>query len=240
MLRRFGYALLIATAFSGLLTAQSQKQNVPLKAKRPETAHLAFVTEFIRELAAIEDIRETSTHELKDAAPGDILLNSIHSSTLFQLELQSQVGMLKGMRLNPPFDQLIPSITKLYGDEIGEWKKLSDISSGLLVGPKPGIDYGKLAAEMPQIRARLDYMDKILLEAVPVIFSTLIDTRADSKGHASHLVITREERAQVLESLNTDFGAKIDESNQDFRVTAAQVLRAGMLKDFKCSDDPWD
>jgi hypothetical protein len=238
--KRFGCVLFIAIAFSGLLSAQSQKQSVPLKAKRPETPHLAFVTEFIRELAAIEDIRETSTHELKDSATGDILLNSIHSSTLFQLELQSQVGMLKGMRLNPPFDQLIPSIAKLYGDEIAEWKRLSDISSELLVGPKPSIDYGKLAAEMPQLRARLDYMDKILLEAAPVIFSTLIDSRADSKGHASHLVISRDERAQVLESLNTDFGSKIDESNQDFRVTAAQVLRAGMLKDFKCSDDPWE
>src|SRR5579872_5873133 len=165
VLRRFGCVLFIAAAFTGLLCAQSQKRNVPLKAKRPETSHLMFVTEFIRELAAIEDIRETSDLELKGAATGDILLDSIHSSTLFQLELHSQEGILKAMRLNPPFDQLIPSIIKLYGDETAEWKKMSDISSELLVGPKPGIDYGKLAAEMPQIRARLDYMDKILLEA---------------------------------------------------------------------------
>ena len=56
----------------------------------------------------------------------------------------------------------------------------------------------------------------------------------------TRLIITKAERAKLLSDLTGDFGSKLDQKDQNFTVSAASVLKAYLLKDFKCSDDPWD
>ena len=84
-----------------------------------------------------------------------------------QLELESQKGQLNRMRLDDPFNELIPSITRFYQDKIELWQQMIDICSAFVGGPKPNVDYAKLGADMPKIRARLDFIDKALFEASP-------------------------------------------------------------------------
>jgi hypothetical protein len=207
--------------------------------EKPETAHLVFVTEYIRELSAIENIRDSGEKELKED-PNSTFSNMIHSSTLFQLELGSQIKMLRGMRLKAPHDQLIPNITAFYERKILLWKRMAEIGGAFIGGPKPGVDYSKLGAEMPELRGQLDFIDHALFEASPAIFATLIDLKADSKGHASHLIVTKEERAKLVDNLDTAFGTKLDAKDQNWSVSAASVLKAYLLKDFKSSDEPWE
>ncbi len=206
---------------------------------KPETSHLAFVTEDIRELAAIEDIRESGEKELKKD-PNATFMSAIHTSTLFKLELGSQIRMLNGMRLDAPFDNLIPDITAFYEHKIVLWQRMVDISGDFIGGPKPGVDYDKLAAEMPEIRGQLDYIDKALFEATPVVFATLIDPKPDSKNHTSHLIITKGERVTLLRTLSTDFGSRLDQKGQNYTVSAVSVLKSYLLKDFRSSDEPWE
>jgi len=209
---------------------------------KPETPHLEFVTEYIRELAAVERIRAAGEEENNQDKKDDKLpfASAIHTSTLFELELGSQVKMLKGMRLNAPFDELIPNIAAFHERKIVLWRRMREISSAFIGGPKDGADYSKLAAEMPQIRGELDFIDQSLFEATPGVFATLIDMKADSKGHASHLIITKEDKARLISKLEDSFGAKLDQKNQNYTVSAAIVLKAYLNKDFKCSDEPWD
>jgi hypothetical protein len=229
----------IVFAFSLALGAAST-----FGAEKPETPHLAFVTEYVRELAAIENIPASALQELKQAtklgvSDREALLNDVYTSTLIQLELRSQIAMLKDMHLNHPFDQLLPNLTGFYEYKIAFHQGLIDIFSAVLAGPKPGVDYGKLAAEMPKIRANLDSIDHSLFDATPLIFSTLIDRKPDSKNHVSHLIITKAERVKLIDDLTRDFGAKLDQKHQNVTVSAASVLKA-YLKDFKCVDDPWE
>src|ERR1700735_536759 len=128
-------------------------------AERPETPHLVFVTEFVRELAAVEDIRKDGEKELKQD-PGSTFSSMIHTGTLYELEIGSEIKTLNGMHLNDPFDKLIPTITGFYEWKIVAWKQMVALGGDFMGGPKPGVDYGKLSAEMPQIRARLDYVDQ--------------------------------------------------------------------------------
>ena len=52
----------------------------------------------------------------------------------------------------------------------------------LLSGPKPGVDYGAVAAEAPKITARLDYLDRVLFEtASPLVFMSLIHPKPISR-----------------------------------------------------------
>ncbi len=64
--------------------------------------------------------------------------------------------------------------------------------------------------------------------------------KEDSKGHANHLIITKEQRAALIAKLNDSFGAKLDQKKQNYIVSAASVLRDYLNKDFKCSDEPWE
>ena len=213
-----------------------------LGAQKPETPHLEFVTEYIRELAAIETIRDSAKEELKEAGDdaNEKLSSAIHSNTLFQLELQSEIGMLKGMRLNSPYDALIPDIADFYDFKITVYKRLTDIASAFLAGPKPDVDYGGLAVEMPQLRARLDYLDQTLFHDItPLVFIILIDPKPDSQNHVSHLIITKAERAILIDTLTNYFGAKMEQKDRNFGVGSALVLRDS-LNQRKCSDDPWE
>jgi len=209
---------------------------------KPETPHLEFVTEYIRELAAVERIRAAGQDENNQDKKDEKLpfASAIHTSTLFELELGSQVEMLKSMRLNKPFDFLIPTITAFYEREIVLWRRMREISSAFIGGPKDGVDYGKLGAEMPELRGNLDFIDQALFEATPSVFATLIDMKEDSKGHASHLIITKEEEVGLISKLDDSFGAKLDQKDPNYIVGSARVLKDYLLKGYKCSDEPWD
>ena len=221
-----------------IATPKKQVESRDAKAQ----ASLAFVTEYVRELSAIENIRDSSEQSLMQGSPSDKFSNMIYGSTRMQLELRLDVNILKKMRLYPPFEKLVPSIVGFYERKIEIYQRLIDISNAFIGGPKRGVDYGKLAAEVPQLSAQLDYIDNALLEATPLIFWILVDSKADSQNHASHLIITRAQRAQLLSEINSDFASKLDEDEKDrsIQVGAAMVLRAGLLKDFKSSDDPWE
>lgn len=234
--------LFVALSFSVSVYAQTSQKSKPARTVKPETPHLEFVTEYIRELAAVERIRAAGEAENNQDKKDDKLpfAGAIHTSTLFELELGSQVKMLKGMRLSPPFDELIPNITGFYERKIALWRRLGEVSSAFIGGPRDDVDYSKLAAEMPKIRGGLDFIDHSLLEATPTVFATLIDMKEDSKGHASHLIITRDEKASLISKLDDFFGAKLDQKDQNYTVSAATVLKDYLNKDFKCSDEPWD
>jgi hypothetical protein len=208
--------------------------------QKPETSHLDFVAEYVRELAAMERIRASGEEELKQGTENDVFSIMIHTSTLSQLELRSHTAMLRGMRLKAPYDDLIPTLAGYYKAKIELHQRMIDISSAMLAGPKPGVDYGKLAAEVPQIRAKLDFIDESVFKATPLIFATLIDMKPDSKNHASHLIVTKAERDKLIETLNDSFGPKLDEKNPTYLVGSASVLRDYLHKDWKCSDEPWD
>jgi hypothetical protein len=212
------------------------------KAPAKETSHLVFVTEYIRELAANENARAPAEQELStDTTPNEKLSSAIHSNTRIQLVLQSQIAMLKPMHLEPSFEELTQNIIEFDQRKIDVHQKMIDISSALLVGPKPEIDYNKMVTDMPKLRAFLDDIDQMLFQAAtPMVFATLIDNKPDSQNHLSRLVITRAERAKLVRDLTISFGAKLDQKNQNYIVSSASLLKAFLLKDYKCSDDPWD
>lgn len=212
---------------------------VVLADKKPETSRLAFVKEFIRELSAIEEIRAKAEQDNKND-PNGTFPNIVHSATLFKLELGSQIRMLETMNLNDPFDELIPSLTGFYEEKIKLWDRMKEIGGNFIGGPREGVDYSKLAAEVPELRARLEYMDQSIFQASPMVAALLIDMKEDSQHHASHLIITKAERTELLERLDTAFGKKLDEKEPNYTVGTAKVLRDFLKKDFKCSDEPWE
>ena len=99
----------------------------------------------------------------------------------------------------------------------------------------------ELGAEMPELRARLDYIDQGVFQMSPLVFAMLVnDTRANSQNQADHLIITSAERKDLIDYIDASFGAKTDQKDQDYMVSAATVLKGYLNKDYKSADDPWD
>ena len=69
------------------------------------------------------------------------------------------------------------------------------------------------------------------------MFSTLIDQKPDSQNRVSHLII-REERQELISEIDSEFGDKLEQKDQNYTVSAASVLK-DLLEKYKCADDPW-
>jgi len=208
---------------------------------KPETSHLVFVKEYIRELTAIENLRSSSEKQLDQSEDRESFSNAVYTFTTVQLELRSQIAVLKAMRLSAPYDDLIPRLISIYEEKITLYQRLIDISSEALVDvPKPNVDYDKLAAEVPRLRAQMDNADHTLFYAIPLAFATLIDPMRDSYDHRSHLIITNAERDELIASLTGIFGAKLDQKAQNYTGGAAAVLLGGLRSGHKSADDPWE
>ena len=203
-----------------------------------ETSHLAFVTEYVRELAANEEMRARGEKDMAEAGD-DKNAAIIRSSTRIIFELNSQIAAMKRMTLDAPFDSLPGTIAQFYQFKIDEHQKAITLATAFLSGPKPDVDYGALAAEAPKMTAAVEYIDRSLFETTPLIFAMLIADKPDNEGHMSRLRITRAQRDKLVRSLQINFGDKMERADQNYIVSAATVLRDYLVKKgYKCSDDP--
>jgi hypothetical protein len=207
------------------------------------TCHAADVSpqsavgEFLRELIDFEDARDRTMKELS-GDPNAQMATAIRSSARFKLELATDIRALSHMKLREPFETLIPSTIQLYRQKIELYDETAKIAAMFLRGEKPGVDYGKYAARMPEITAGLEFIDKTLFKASPMWALLLVDPKPDSQGHLSRLVISASERRDMIARINSGFGSKLDQPDQNYTVSAAWVLRSFLLRDYKASDEP--
>lgn len=195
-----------------------------------------FVAEYVRELGATEEARALALREMSEH--NNTMTNAIRNSTRAKLELGTNVQALKKMTLKKPFETLLPNTIAFYRQKMALHAEMVHIAGAFIAGPKPNIDYAKYAVRMPEITATLEFIDKALFDSVPLVFAVLIDQRGDNQNHLSHLLITHAQRQELIAKLNSSFGAKLDQSNQNYTVSSASVLRAYLQNDYKSSDDP--
>lgn len=155
-----------------------------------ETPGYEVVAEYIRQLGTMNDIRKTALKEMSGST--NQMADAIRSSTRIKLELRRGIYALKGMKvLDKGYETLLPSVVQLYEKKIELHDSIIDIASQLVAGPKPGVDYTKLAATMPQITATLEYVDNTLEGTTPMFCLLLVDPRrVDDRGNVDHLRIS--------------------------------------------------
>ena len=112
----------------------------------------------------------------------------------------------------------------------------------MMEGPKPNVDYGKLTASLPKIRAQIDFIDQGIFKTAPAVFGTLIEmTKTNSHHGLDHLIITKAERDDLVQQIKMAFDDKLNQHDQHYIVSAASVLAFYLeKKGYKCSDEPWD
>lgn len=202
-----------------------------------DSSHLQFVQEYIRELNEQEALRAQSEAENK-APNGNTFMVMIHYGAAVKIALTADVTMLQQVHLGAPFDAAPQTLIQLYNDEIQITDRLSDSAAEMLEGPKPNVDYGKIMTQVPKLRAALEANEELLPKVSFLAFVSLIDTRPDAQNHLSRLIITRQQRAELIQDLQRDFGEKLEAKNQNGFIAAAGVIYDGLHKSYKYADDP--
>ena len=208
-----------------------------------DTPHYNVVNEYIRSLGAIHRIQQVAAKEIqedndKDNQRTSIMMSAIRNGTRVKLELNASISALKGMKLKKPFETLLPTTISWYKHKIELHDEIITISKTFLNPvPKPGVDYTKMAARMPEITAALEYIDESIFQSMVLVFALLIDEKPDSEGHMSHLSITKAQRQTLIDNINYLFGESLDKQNKNWTVSSAALLKSYLLKDYKCIDE---
>jgi hypothetical protein len=212
--------------------------------KAQDTPPFDLASEYIREICELWEIQGKVDQELvEDQASGNAgtsgLMTSIRNSTRVSLALKTNIATLKKMRLTrEPHEKTLGIFVGLYEQKLQLHNDLIDIATTFLSDQKPGVDYGKIAAKMPQITVMLDEVDHTLYKMTPLMFGALIDMKPDSLNRCNHLVITREQRGTLVGRLDGYFGAALGVDKR--YIPASARLMKLKLMEFKCSDEPWD
>jgi hypothetical protein len=213
----------------------------PIRAESAETSHLEFVKLYIEQLGAIERIRDDAAKELLADDATQRIADCVRTMTKYQLELSTQIALMQQVHMNKPFDGLAENLTEFEKQKGDLYKQMGDGCTTMMEGPKPNVDYGKLAASMPKINAQIDFIDQGIFKATPAVFATLIQMKSNSHGGADHLIITKAERSELIGRIRTSFGDKLNQHDQNYIVSAASVLEFYLTKKgYKASDEPWD
>lgn len=219
--------LLLGAMAAGPGRAEDAKQTDPYE----------FVAAYIRALGEIESGRQRAKMELR--AEKNSMAAVVRNGARTSLELGARIRLFESMRLDKPFDWLIPSIVGVYRQQLELNNTLVDTARTFLEGPKPGVDYARLAAGMPEITAQVEFLDQTLFKATPAVFAALIDSKPDSQNHVSHLIITKAQRKGLVTMIDRSFGQRLAQKDQNWTVSSASVLRSYLVGDHKSSDDPW-
>ena len=174
-------------------------------AENEQTDPIVFVQEYIRDIGAAEHLRAQAETELTEAGT-DRLAAMIHSGTRMSLQLRSEANVLNKMRLLPPSENTPAQFAQLLEQKAELNESMVDLADKMMRGPQPGVDYGKLAATAPGLRAMLEETDEALFEATLLVFATSISEIPDAKGHANRLIISKAVRTKLVYDLELEFG----------------------------------
>ncbi len=199
---------------------------------------LDFVTAYVRAMSTTEDIRLDALAEAETGTNQDKMASCIHNSTLQQLEFSGDANMIATFKLTGTSKDT-PNLLLNYYVKKGElYSKIEKICQVFLEGPKPGVDYGRAATELPKLRAQMDYLDKNLLTMAVLVFSTLIRETPDRQGHMSRLIITHKDRDELVNEIDARF-QNLDAKDANYTVSSAYILKYYLTKKgYKLADDP--
>jgi hypothetical protein len=205
---------------------------------RAPPPQLAFVREFIREMRELENLRAQGEKDLVQVKDGnERLLAFVHWATSVQMASETDIYMLKDVKLDGHNHDSPILLAKAHQARIDLLEHMKDISKQMLRGPQPGVDYSQIMTDMTESRAALERMNSSLVNPMSgLVFVSLIDIdHPDSQDHVSFLIISKKERRELVKSLAFTTGPAA--TNSPFQNAGGVVYDFLVKKGFKCADE---
>lgn len=212
--------------------------------QKKDTPPFELFSEYVRELGELWSVQQKVDQEMaEDKGTNDPvnrqLMTSIRHSTRMSLILQTNISVLGKMRLTrKPHEKTLGLLIGLYKQKLRLHDDFSKIASSFVGEPKPGVDYGEMAAKLPKLNAMLENVDQTLFQTSALMFMSLIDMKEDSQKRANHLLISRAQRDELVREIDNAFGANLG-NDKRYVASTASLIKEKLLE-FQTSDEPWD
>jgi hypothetical protein len=233
---------LLVIPFVAAVALCGQCQAEPVRA----TSSYEFARAFVDQLVETHQGEELAAREISAAqkAPDSgqqILLSAVRNCTRMKLKLNVMIRRVEQTHLaDANFDKLPPYLMQMYARKAELCDEIVQSAQTLLEGPKPGVDYGKLAGHMPEVTAQVEYVNEAIFKATPMVAMSFVSKKPDSKNHLSHLSITRRQAQELVGRLQSMFGKSLDAKDQNWTTSSASLLRMVLRdKGYQFADDPW-
>ena len=154
------------------------------------------------------------------------------------MTLRAQIESLSNIQLGGEYKDLTSNLIAVDTEYLNTYARMGVLCEGVLSGDASKTT--QAVTEMPKITATLDYIGKSILNASPLIFSTLIDgDHPDKENHVNRLLISTIERKQLLDEIKLQFGSKLESKNQNNIVATVWVIESYLANsDWKNADEP--
>ena len=228
-------ALLLAVMGCACFTTAQSK---PFNEKNPR---IQLASEFVGELEVIYRLQETGNKELsEDNSSSAKLLTGIRFGARTVLEMKQSIVRLDAIAVDAEWAKSRDLLKELDSDRIRIFQELNQMSKAMMSGPKPGVDYGAMAAHTPELTAELEQVDKSLFKMAQLIFFALVDDqRVSPDGKLHHLLLTKKERADMIQLIDEVWGQTLEDKNASSIISAAGVIKYGLTRPiYKAADEP--
>jgi hypothetical protein len=235
---RVGLLVAVVACVACFTSAHGQ----PFNEKNPR---VQLVSEFIRELEVLYRLQETANKEFAEDHSGEEkIMTSIRMGARTLLEMNESINRLDRIAVDGQWAESRNMLKTLDTDRIALVQELNQMSKAMMSGlgdaPKPGVDYGAMTAHVPELTAQIEQIDKNLFKISQLFFLTLVDEqRAAPDGKLYHLLLTKKERADMIQLIDRIWGQKLEDKNATYIVSAAWGIKYGLTRsNYKSADEP--
>jgi hypothetical protein len=231
--------LLVGLTAYGAFCSSAQAQRSPGTAEK--TARIALAREFVREMEVLYRLQETAKTELAEdsSAPGN-LTTSIRVGTRTLFEMQESVTRLNMIGVDGRWAEFRDMLKSFHNQRMAIVKEMVQMSKAILSGPAPGVNYGAMTARAPELTAEVEQIDKSMFTISQAIFFALVDEgRVAADGNLHHLILTKKDRTDIVQTIDTAFGQTLNDKNANYIVSAAWAIKTGLTSPtYKSADEP--
>ena len=219
-------------------------QSEPLPGSAQKTARIALVQEFVRELEVINRLQVTATKEFAgDSSDVGRLATGIRNGSRTILQMNESIIRLETINVDGRWAETRDLLKRLHQERIASVQEFNQgakvMLNGLTNGPEPGIDYGELTARAPELTAQMEELNKHLFTMSQIMFFALVDdARVGPDGNLHHLLLTKKDRASMVQLIDEAFGPTLEDKNASHIVSAAWVIKYGLTRPhYKAADE---
>jgi hypothetical protein len=215
-------------------------QSEPVAGNAQKAARIELAQEFVRELEVIHRLQETAKKEFaEDSSASGKTMTNVRAGTRMLFEMKDSIERLSMINVDAKWAEFRDALKKLHQERIVLVHEMNQMSKPLVAGAEPNVNYGKLTARAPEITAQVEQIDKIIFTVSKAMFYALVDDdRAGADGKLHHLILTKKERASMVQLIDKIFGPALEDKNANHIVSSAWVIKYGLTRpNYKAADE---
>jgi hypothetical protein len=207
-----------------------------------------FIKTYIGNLGRQYKIEITAKSEIEEAGQENdkLIMTNMRNAKRSILELRADINSLLAYKESK--NDLIKSVSdytiESYQQLIQNYSELveqNELMINALSGSNPNVDIGKMMSKATDISSRHEFIMGTLSKSSQLLAFSILDTIPDVNGKLTYLLVTSQERKDLLSELDSIFGKSIKSipkgQTLSTNISIAYILRVQLSGNKKSKDE---